>query len=144
VGTSRDEGYKKARGVGNYGALVEGAIRDAGVPVQLLLAGHEHNLQLLERPEPGPRLVAISGGGSSPSRVKSKSRGRLFSYEGLGFARVDLIGSEGHERLMVTLYAAPRWRSLLRQAPEVLARWSVTVDGDLLTEPISVRTLESS
>lgn len=142
VGTSRDEGYKKAAGVGRYGALVEGAIRDARVPVQLMLAGHEHNLQLLERPEPGPRLVAISGGGSSPGRVKSTSRGRLFSYEGLGFVRVDLLGDDGRGRLMVTLFAAPHWRSLLRSAPEVLARWSVTVNGDLLTEPLSMRVLE--
>ena len=144
VGTNRDEGYTKAAGVGHYGALVEGAIRAAGVPVQLMLAGHEHNLQLLERPEPGPRLVAISGGGSSPGPVKSKSGGRLFSYEGLGFVRIDLLGGEDRERVMVTLFAAPRWGALLRTGPEVLARWSVTVDGDLLSEPLSVRSLESS
>ena len=144
VGTSRDHGFKKASGVGDYGALVEAAIRDAGVPVQLMLAGHEHNLQLLRRPEHGPRLVAVSGGGSSPGRVKSKSAGRMFSYEGLGFARVDLITGDGRERLMVTFFAAPRWRSLLGAAPELLARWSVTVDGDLLAEPLSVRTVESS
>ena len=144
LGTSRDEGYKKSAGVGAYGALVEQAIRAAGAPVQLMLAGHEHNLQLLERPEPGPRLVAISGGGSSPARIKSQSRGRLFSYEGLGFVRIDRLGRNDRERLMVTLFAAPRWRSLLRTGPEVLARWSVTVDGDLLTEPHSVRLLEES
>jgi hypothetical protein len=144
AGTSRDDHYKKARGVGDYGALVETAIRDAGVPVQLMLAGHEHNLQLLQRPEPGPRLVAISGGGSSPARVKSESPGRLFSYEGLGFARVDLIAGDGRERLMVTFFAAPRWRSLLRAAPELLTRWSVTLDGELLAEPLFLPTVEPS
>jgi hypothetical protein len=144
VGTSRDRNYKKERGVGAYGGLVEDAIRDARTPVQLMLAGHEHNLQLLERPEPGPRLVAISGGGSSPGAVKSKSTRRLFSYVGLGFARVDLIRDSGRERLMVSFFASPRWRSWLGAAPEVLERWSVTVGGDLLTEPLSVRVLESS
>ena len=94
---------------------MEGAIREAGVPVQLMLAGHEHNLQLLESTRRAPASWSIAGGGSSPDRVKSESRGRLFTYEGLGFARVDLVGSEARERLMVTLYAAPRWRSLLRR-----------------------------
>jgi hypothetical protein len=144
LGTSRDRDYKKTQGVGAYGRLVEGAIRDARTPVQLMLAGHEHNLQLLERPEPGPRLVAISGGGSSPGRVKSESTGRLFAYVGLGFARVDLIRDSARERLMVSFFASPRWRSLLGAAPEVLERWSVTVDGELLTEPLSVRLLETS
>jgi hypothetical protein len=76
--------------------------------------------------------------------VKSKSTRRLFSYVGLGFARVDLIRDSGRERLMVSFFASPRWRSWLGAAPEVLERWSVTVGGDLLTEPLSVRVLESS
>jgi hypothetical protein len=71
--------------------------------------------------------------------LRSESEGRLFAYEGLGFARVDLLRDAVGERLAVTLYAVSRWASLVDAAPEVLARWSVLADGRLLREPIAVR-----
>lgn len=142
IGTSRDAHYGKATGVGDYGALVRQAVRDADVPVHVMLAGHEHNLQLLRVDPPGPRLVVISGAGARPKEVKTRSRGRLFQYEGLGFARVDLVRDAFGERLAVSLYAAPRWTSLVGAGPKLLARWSVVPgDGHLLREPISVRSV---
>jgi hypothetical protein len=141
IGTSRDEHYGKARGVGAYGERVRQAIREADVEVHVMLAGHEHNLQLLRVDPPGPRLVVVSGAGARPKKVRSHSRARLFKYEGLGFARVDLVRDALGERLAVTLYGAPYWTSLLGAGPEVLARWSVVRgDGHLLREPIAVRS----
>lgn len=138
IGTSRDA---QGDGLGGYGERVLQAIREAGVPVHVMLAGHEHNLQLVRVQAPGPRLVVVSGAGSRPTRVRSESRSRLFKYEGLGFARLDLVRDAFGERLSVTLYGVPRWTSLVGAPPRVLARWSVVPgDGRLLREPIAVRS----
>jgi hypothetical protein len=143
IGTSRDLGYKKRPGIGGYGALVQEAIREAGVDVQLMLGGHEHNLQILRVDPPGPRVVVVSGAGSRPRPLKSKSRGRLFSREGLGFARIDLTATQDGPRLVVSLFAVHRWRSLLGRAPELLGRWSIAPNGELHALPLAVRTREA-
>lgn len=140
IGTHRKDHADRSADPAVYEALVRQAVAEAGVDVQLMLAGHEHNLQLLKLAGPGPRLVAIAGGGSSPGRLRSESEGRLFAYEGLGFARIDLLRGALGERLAVTLFAASRWAFLLGTGPEILARWSVRADGALLREPIAVRT----
>jgi hypothetical protein len=141
VGTSRDEHYREDRGVGDYGLRVVEAIREAGVEVHVMLAGHEHSLQLVRVEAPGPRLVVVSGAGSRPRSIRSESRGRLFGHKGLGFARVDLVRDTFGERLAVTLFSAPHWTSLLGAGPEVLARWSVRRgDEPLLREPIAERS----
>jgi hypothetical protein len=117
------------------------AIREADVEVHVMLAGHEHNLQLIRIDPPGPRLVVVSGAGARPRKVASHSRARLFKHDGLGFARVDLVRDAFGERLAVTLYDAPHWSSLLGFGPEVVARWSVVRGGgQLLREPIAVRS----
>jgi hypothetical protein len=144
LGTTGDRDYDPERGVGAYGVRVQRAIRKAGVEVQLMLAGHEHNLQILELDPPGPRLVVVAGSGSRPRKIATRSEQRLFGHEGLGFARVDLIGAPGEDRLLVTLFAASGWRSLLGLAPEVLARWSVTRVGGVFVEPLSVRLADAS
>jgi hypothetical protein len=143
LGTTGDRDYDPERGVGAYGVRVQRAIRKAGVEVQLMLAGHEHNLQILELDPPGPRLVVVAGSGSRPRKIATRSEQRLFGHEGLGFARVDLIGAPGEDRLLVTLFAASGWRSLLGLAPEVLARWSVTRVGGVFVEPLSVRLADA-
>ena len=58
VGTSERETYARFR------ALVLTEIAAAGVPVQLYLSGHEHNLQALVMEPPAPPLHVIAGGGS--------------------------------------------------------------------------------
>jgi Calcineurin-like phosphoesterase len=144
IGTTGDRDYDAERGVGAYGIRVQRAIRKSGVEVQLMLAAHEHNLQILELDPPGPRLVVVAGSGSRPRKIATRSAQRLFGYEGLGFARVDLIGAPGEGRLLVTLFASSGWRSLLGLAPEVLARWSVTRVGGVFVEPLSVRLADAS
>lgn len=144
IGTDRELGYTKDRGVGHFGALVQQAIREAQVDVQLMLGGHEHNLQLLRVDPPGPRVVVVSGAGSRPRPLKSRSRGRVFSREGLGFARVDLTLTQDGPRLVVSLFETPRWRSLLGFSPELLGRWTVNSSGELHALPLAVRTREGS
>ena len=139
IGTRRHDSGDHSADPTSYEALVRRAVAEAGVDVQLMLAGHEHSLQILELSGPGPRLVAIAGSGSGARAVRSTSEGRLFAYEGLGFARVDLVRDAFGERLTVTLYASPRWAAAIGGAPEVVVRWSVAADGRVLGEPISVR-----
>jgi calcineurin-like phosphoesterase family protein len=141
IGTHRrSSGGDRSADPASYEALVRRAVAEAGVDVQLMLAGHEHSLQLIELTGPGPRLVAIAGTGSGSRSLRSESEGRLFAHEGLGFARVDLLRDAFGERLAVSLYASPRWASLIGVAPELLARWSVRADGHVLREPIAERT----
>ncbi len=144
VGTRHgDQGHELARTEG-YAHRIQNAIEDAGVEVQLMLAGHEHNLQLVALDDPGPRLIVVSGAGSRPRPIESSSRGRLFGFDGLGFARIDLVGGPEAERLEISLFSTPRWLSVLGLAPELLVRWAVTLDGRLVREPTSVRVLEPS
>jgi hypothetical protein len=137
IGTRHPGSRDPAANPAIYDALVRKAIAEAGVDVHVMLAGHEHNLQLLRLEGSAPRLVAIAGGGSGARPVKSQSEGRLFSREGLGFARVDLLREAGRERLAVTLFSAPRWRRLVGAAPRVLTRWSVGLDGAVKSEPVA-------
>lgn len=126
-----------------YTKTVRRAVRDAGVPVQLMLAGHDHNLQVLALDGPGPRLVVVSGAGSRPRGVKTRSDGQLYEHTDLGFVRVDLLEEPGGERLRVTLFGADHWPSLLGFAPEVLGRWSLERDGALAVEPLAIRLFEA-
>jgi hypothetical protein len=126
-----------------YTADVRQAVRDAGVPVHLMLAGHEHNLQLVAQDDPGPRLVVVSGAGSRPRDVISRSKTRLFASEQLGFVRVDLLGAGEGERLEITLFAVPHGWALFGFPAEVLGRWSVAVDGAVSVEPLEIRIVEA-
>ena len=126
-----------------YTKDVRAAVRESGVAVQLMLAGHEHNLQVVAQDDPGPRLVVVSGAGSRPRDVQTKSRTRLFAFDQLGFARVDLLGRGERERLQVTLFASGHWPALLGFPPEVLGRWSVAADGTVAVEPLAIRLVEA-
>ncbi len=57
-------------GVGNRGFRrgVYGALEDA--PVDVVLSGHDHSLQLIELDHPGARWQIVSGSGAKHSRVK--------------------------------------------------------------------------
>jgi hypothetical protein len=56
----------------------------AGAKIQVLLAGHEHSLQLMHYPDYGceecPKVFVISGAGSKTDRVKSPAPPREFSH----------------------------------------------------------------
>ena len=95
-----------------YQRLVRRAIQEAGVPVHLFLAGHEHNLELLEPRSPWPALVVIAGSGSEVRPVTTTHPGLRFAADALGFARIDVVGAGAAEHLAVSLYAVEMrlWR----------------------------------
>lgn len=100
-------------------------------PVHLYLAGHDHNLQILEGRPPAPALEVIAGGGSTIHEIDSEAPNRRFALEQTGFARVELVRDDGGERLQVSLYAMPRYPIAFWAEPELVARWSVERDGSL-------------
>jgi hypothetical protein len=118
----------------DYAARVAAAIAEAGVPVHLFLAGHEHNLQALAGP--GAALHVVSGAGSETRPVQPTAARRLFGAEQLGFARVDAIGAGGSARLRVTLFGLGEswWTpSHVRGEARPLACWEIGPDGELST-----------
>jgi hypothetical protein len=134
VGTSNQLGADHEGASGLYTENVRRSIEAAGVPVQLMLAGHEHNLQVIEMDGGSPSLVAVSGGGSVPRAVKSASAGRLASAASLGFVRVRLERRDGTTRLHVTPFVLTRWGSLLGASPRRLGEWSVDLAGGVRDE----------
>lgn len=121
---------------GGFPLLVQAAIRAAQQPVHLYLAGHEHNLQLLEGEGGAPALIAIVGSGSRASTPLGPTLpSTRFGAERLGFARVDLTREGGRgERLVLSFFASPRLPLLAYGAPELLARWSVSLSGEVREE----------
>ena len=112
-----------------YSDLVGRAIAAAGVPVQVFLSGHAHNLQLLEMPGMAT-LHAVAGAGAAPTRVRGTTAQRRFALGGTpGFARVDLVGDGDAARLVVSLFRTSRYTWLARFAPALVARGSVDVAG---------------
>jgi hypothetical protein len=96
--------------VGGYPSFVRDALAESGEPVQLVLAGHHHSLQVFEIGAPTPSLQIGLGSGSRtlPPLAQNHPDARFGALE-LGFARVDLIGDGAQERLSVSIYEAPRW-----------------------------------
>jgi hypothetical protein len=116
-----DWGYPAEQGLAD--GLRE-AVARAGVPVQLAVAGHDHNLQVLDLEEAGLGLQVISGSGSGHRRLRGEVADRWLGVDELGMARVDLIDRPGGDVLRVTVYSVesgpvpsswPRpWPSILR------------------------------
>jgi hypothetical protein len=116
------------------GDRLRSAIAEAGVPVHLWLAGHEHNLQISEPGAPGPALQAIAGSGSSPTDLKYEIPGRRFFHRSLGYARVDLVddpAAPGRQELVVSLVAVRRVPAALWQRARLLARYTISPDGSV-------------
>jgi hypothetical protein len=110
------------------------AIEEAGVPVHLWLAGHEHNLQISEPGTPGPALQAVAGSGSHATGVKYEIPGRRFFARSLGYARVDLVAdpaAPGREELVVSLVAVRPVPAALWQRARTVARYVVAPDGSV-------------
>lgn len=119
-----------------YREVVLAAVAAADVPVHLVLAGHEHNLQVLAMSPPAPPLHVIAGGGSEARSLGGPDPRRRAGFEVPGFARVDLVGGGGEEaRLVASLYGLPRFpRRLVSDEPRRLARWSVDGAGRVAEE----------
>jgi hypothetical protein len=135
IGTSRDHGYSVERGVGSYGERVERAVAEAGVPVTLMLAAHEHNLQLLQLSSPGPALEVIAGGGSHAFPIESSTQAPRVALGSLGFARVDFPGDPSG-RVRVTLFATSKLAAWLGREPRVVAHGSVDLSGHVHIEAV--------
>ncbi len=72
-----------------YAERVRAAIRAAGQPVHLFLAGHQHSLQALRAEGAALHIVAGGGGAVTYPIEASRHAERLFGESAHGFARVD-------------------------------------------------------
>ena len=126
--STNDDGEKK---LGGYPGYVRKAIEQSGVPVQLILAGHHHSLQVFETTDPVPALHIGAGSGSKATPPLAKDHPDVrFSRMSLGFARIDLIGTEDNERLSVTLTETNRYPILsILDPPRRVARFEVDREG---------------
>ena len=109
-------------------------IAAAGVPVQLYLSGHEHNLQVLVMQPPAPPLHVISGGGSGGRSLHDVNPRRRAGFASAGYARVDLVGDGERERLVVTLMRVPAAALRVLGASRFAARFSVDRAGRVREE----------
>jgi len=128
VGTSERETYTRFR------TLVVAEIAAAGVPVQLYLSGHEHNLQALVMEPPAPPLNVVSGGGSGGRSLHDVNPRRRAGFASAGYARIDLAGEGERERLVVTLMRVPTLALRLLGASRFAARFSVDRAGRVREE----------
>jgi predicted phosphodiesterase len=114
------------------------ALDASGVPVHLFLAGHEHNLEIVEMDAPWPPLVVIAGSGSDRKDVETRETGLRFAQKELGFARVELVAEGGEERLVVSLFTTPE-HPLYPSGPERVTVWSVDGHGRVRPEALPRR-----
>ncbi|MGI9432862.1 MAG: metallophosphoesterase [Myxococcota bacterium] len=108
------------------------ALDEASVPIHLFLAGHEHNLQVIEKPGEWPRLHVIAGSGSDIREPTRGDPGRRFAVAEHGFARIDLAEAAGPLRITmqrVPVAAAGGARG------ETVARFAVDLDGTVSDLP---------
>ena len=127
-----DHGHKR---LGGFPGFVRDGIQASGLPVQLVLAGHHHSLQVFEVPSPIPSLQIGAGSGSRPAPpIASPEHPDVrFSRLALGFARIDLVGQNDSERLVVTLIQAPRYPVLSPFIePQRVAQFEVDQAGEVL------------
>jgi hypothetical protein len=113
--------------------VVRRVLAEVGAPVQLMLAGHDHSLQVIEQPPPWPAFLAVAGGGCCPKEPRTHAEVVRFAESSPGFARVDLLRRDGEERLAVSLFATPG-TPLLPARPRRIATWSVDLRGRLRDE----------
>lgn len=134
-----------------YSRWVRAAIEESGVRVHLFLSGHHHSLQILEQGggELGPDLHVVVGSGARYRKILAGHPGRRYQAERLGFVRVDVVdavdvvdvpepradhatGDKRTGRLVVSLFQSPTIPLLSFGGPELVARWSVGLAGDLV------------
>ncbi len=75
-----------------YRRAVEAAVRRSGAPVAVVLAGHDHNLQLLGPDVPGEPFTLISGSAAKCAPVRARSD-TLFASGQHGFAVVTVYAN---------------------------------------------------
>jgi len=107
---------------------IEQALADAGVRLQLHLAGHLHDLRIATPPAPLPALEVVAGGGGGFESDHRTLPYQRFIARRMGFARVDLEGTGSAARLHVRMFAVPPAGSASESA-ELVSAWSVTLSG---------------
>lgn len=112
--------------VPRFEARMKRALERAGVPIQLFLAGHEHNLQVIETPGDWPRLHVIAGSGSDVREPTRGDAGRRFALADHGFARIDLANTAGPLRVTLRRVTAARTGG---PSGEGVAQFSIDLDG---------------
>ncbi len=108
---------------------ISDAIAAAGLPVQLLLAGHLHSLRVGVPGNTAPALQIVSGGGSEAESSEHRVTGERFRLAATGFARIDLIETGTEPHLRITLYRVGGWLPLGRARAKPVAVWQVTRAG---------------
>ncbi len=114
-----------------YRASLLRALERAGVRAHLLLAGHEHNLQVGVTGLESLPLQAVAGSGAGARPARSEILGREFLRVRPGYARVDLAGTADAQRLVVSLSSATDYPFQFWRAPVVETCWRVTLAGDV-------------
>lgn len=117
-----------------YSQKILNAIAAAGAPVQLVLSGHEHNLQVIALPAPHPPLHVIAGSGANARSTRTAAADLKFFAQRLGFARIDLVETAEAVRLVASLYALPGNPKFQGSAPALVARYSVDREGQIRNE----------
>lgn len=124
--------------------MVNAAAHRAGTLVHAYVAGHVHVLGAIPgRAGRAPRLTVIAGSGAEAylqPAPEYRIEGADFLEASLGFARFDVFANDPEPTLQVTLYRAASLPPLARLfAPEIAARYSVGIGGEVTPEPSSVR-----
>jgi hypothetical protein len=115
-------------------AAARRALAGVGVPVQLHLAGHEHNLGIGVIEGAQPMLQVVAGSGSDLRYARQHLEGRRFFARLPGFARVDLVEGPSGQRLVVSLVATREFSWQVWQPSRVVSRWSVDLEGRATNE----------
>lgn len=118
----------------DYSRLLREAMERAGAPVHAVLAGHEHNLQVLGMEPPYPPLHVVSGSGGRAEPIDTFAFDRRAARAATGYARLDLVERDGVERLYVSLIAVPGGVVGVFRDPVLVSRWSLGGEGDLREE----------
>lgn len=127
--------------VGGYPMWVRKAIAEAGLPVQLVLSGHHHDLEAYAVRSPTSLLqVAVGSGSRARSEPVPEHPDLLFAALELGFARVDLVARPPGDRLLVSIFSVAPWPVLAQMSDyRVRARFEVDRSGRV----VSVRVTDA-
>lgn len=113
------------------GPLLRRAIEEAGVSVHVFLSGHHHNLQGIEMETPSRILHLIAGSGANIRPVEHDYVNRTIALESSGFARIDLVATEGREALVAELWETERYPVVFWREARRVARWRISPSNAL-------------
>jgi hypothetical protein len=110
------------------------SIVEAGVPVHLQLAGHYHELAVSTPDELGVPLQVVAGSGSGARASDHPPLDARFERIVPGFVRIELRVEGADQRLVATLFEAPRYPIEFWQDARPVSAWSVDLAGRVREE----------